>query len=85
MELVQELHKRDIWILLDVAINSMAINGPLEQMSFEKVIPFNDASFFHPHCWVDYESNDIESVQNVCQIIQTKRFFYNLDLACTSR
>ncbi|CAA91249.1 alpha-amylase homolog Aah2 [Schizosaccharomyces pombe] len=64
MELIQELHKRDIWILLDVAINSMAINGPLEQMSFEKVIPFNDASFFHPHCWVDYESNDIESVQN---------------------
>ncbi|EPX70780.1 alpha-amylase Aah2 [Schizosaccharomyces octosporus yFS286] len=62
--LVEELHRRDMWILLDVAINSIALNGPLENITFDKVVPFNDESYYHPFCWVDYELNDVEVVQN---------------------
>ena len=46
--LVDECHRRDIWVMVDVVANHMA---PIEQ-DFSQLTPFNDASYFHSDCTI---------------------------------
>lgn len=42
-ELVNEAHKRDIWVMVDVVANHM---GNMD-MDFSRNNPFNDSSHYH--------------------------------------
>ncbi|KAL2219563.1 glycoside hydrolase superfamily [Thermoascus aurantiacus ATCC 26904] len=55
--LADELHKRDMYLMVDVVINDMAqaINGTMEDhppptIDWTKLIPFNDEKYYHPYC-----------------------------------
>ncbi|EEB06006.2 alpha-amylase Aah2 [Schizosaccharomyces japonicus yFS275] len=64
LSLIDELHRRDMWIMMDIAINSMAVAGPITPHSFKEHVPFNNPSYYHPLCWVDYELLDIKNLQD---------------------
>ncbi|PIL26375.1 ATP-binding cassette transporter [Ganoderma sinense ZZ0214-1] len=54
-ELSDELHRRDMLLMVDVVVNHMAsaINPP----NFAAFQPFSSSSFFHPQCYVtDYNN-----------------------------
>ncbi|EAW14194.1 alpha-amylase [Aspergillus clavatus NRRL 1] len=55
--LASELHKRDMYLMVDVVINDMAqaINGsmddhPQPKIDYSQLIPFNDEKYYHPYC-----------------------------------
>lgn len=52
-ELVDELHKRDMYLMVDVVVNHMAQkfdNNPPPKVDFSKFKPFNDEKYFHSYC-----------------------------------
>ncbi|KAK4196256.1 glycoside hydrolase superfamily [Triangularia verruculosa] len=60
-DLVDELKKRDIYLMADVVVNHMAQkfdNKPPPKVDFSKFNPFNDEKYFHPYCNVtDWENS----------------------------
>lgn len=65
-KLASELHKRDMYLMVDVVINDMAqaIRGTMEdnpppKIDWSKLIPFNDEKYYHDYCnitkWDDPE------------------------------
>jgi alpha-amylase len=65
-DLVAEVHKRDMLLMLDVVVNNMAQafdNVVPPKLDYSKFNPFNDEKYFHPYCNVtDWE--DPENYQN---------------------
>lgn len=65
-ELVDELHKRDMLLMVDVVVNNMAQafdNVIPPKVDYSKFNPFDDKKYFHPYCNVtDWE--DAENYQN---------------------
>lgn len=62
--LAQELHDRDMYLMVDVVINNMAqaIDGvmPGPEIIYSNLIPFNDERYYHPYCNItDYDNDDI--------------------------
>ncbi|KAK0611815.1 alpha-amylase-like protein [Immersiella caudata] len=59
-KLVAELHKRDIFLMVDVVVNNMAQafdNVIPPKVDYSKFNPFNDKKYFHPYCNVtDWEN-----------------------------
>mmetsp|Transcript_11609 Transcript_11609/g.11990 ORF Transcript_11609/g.11990 Transcript_11609/m.11990 type:complete len:468 (+) Transcript_11609:23-1426(+) len=47
--LINEAHKKDIWIMLDVVGNHVA---PVD-LSYEQINPFNDSSYYHSKCQIE--------------------------------
>ena len=45
---IEECHKRDIWIMLDVVANHCGITNE----DFSKINPFNKAEYFHDRCQI---------------------------------
>ncbi|KAK3997731.1 glycoside hydrolase [Cladorrhinum sp. PSN332] len=58
-DLVAELHKRDILLMVDVVVNNMVQkfdNVVPPKIDYSKFNPFNDKKYFHPYCNVtDWE------------------------------
>ena len=44
--LVEECHKRDIWVMVDVVANHVARVGP----DYSKIVPFNKSEYYHEEC-----------------------------------
>lgn len=62
--LAQELHDRDMYLMVDVVINDMAqaIEGssPDPEIDYSKLIPFDDEKYYHEYCNItDYDNNEI--------------------------
>ncbi|KAL3417883.1 alpha amylase [Phlyctema vagabunda] len=56
--LSNELHKRNMFLMVDVVVNHMAIAGPGEKANFSGLSPFNKAEYYHPYCVItDYLHN----------------------------
>ncbi|KAJ7139401.1 glycoside hydrolase family 13 protein [Mycena epipterygia] len=51
-DLVDAVHARDMFIMLDVAINHYANQG--ETIKYSNFVPFNHSSYFHPKCDIDW-------------------------------
>ena len=49
-ELIEECHKRGIWVMLDIVANHVA---PVN-FDFSQVIPFNSSIYYHDYCVVDF-------------------------------
>lgn len=54
LALSEELHRRDMYFMVDVVINDMgfATRGadPATEIDYSNLIPFNDQRFYHPWC-----------------------------------
>ncbi|KAK3348615.1 glycoside hydrolase family 13 protein [Lasiosphaeria hispida] len=58
--LVAELHKRDMLLMVDVVVNNFAQkfdNVIPPKVDFKEFTPFNDAKYFHPYCNVTMWEN----------------------------
>lgn len=56
INLVSEMHSRDMWIMADVVANHV---GPIG-VNFENVSiiqPFNQSSYYHPYCPIDWNND----------------------------
>ncbi|PYH94222.1 putative alpha-amylase [Aspergillus ellipticus CBS 707.79] len=66
-KLSKELHKRGMYLMVDVVINDMAqaINGsmtddPSPKIDYSRLVPFNDEKYYHPFCSItDWNDPDI--------------------------
>ena len=47
-QLVEECHKRDIWVMVDVVANHV---GPVG-FDFREVVPFNESEYYHEYCQI---------------------------------
>ncbi|KAL2150387.1 hypothetical protein VTH82DRAFT_6950 [Thermothelomyces myriococcoides] len=59
-DLVAELHKRDMLLMVDVVVNNMAQafdNVVPPKIDYSKFNPFNDEKYFHPYCNVTQWEN----------------------------
>lgn len=58
VELIDECHKRDIWVMVDTVFNHVGnVNG-----DYSRIIPFNSSDHYHPSCDIDYNNQD--SIEN---------------------
>lgn len=65
-KLVDELHKRDMLLMVDVVVNNMVQgfdNVVPPKIDYSKFNPFNDIKYFHPYCNVT-EWEDAKNYQN---------------------
>lgn len=56
IDLVNECHKRDIWVMVDVVANHAGVVGT----DYSQIYPFNDASHYHDYCVIsgdDFANN----------------------------
>ncbi|KAJ4288849.1 hypothetical protein N0V88_007178 [Collariella sp. IMI 366227] len=59
-DLIAELHKRDMYVMLDVVVNHMAQgfdNIIPPKVDYSKFKPFDDEKYFHPYCNVTMWEN----------------------------
>ena len=61
--LSDELHERDMYLMVDVVPNNMAYEGDASQIDYSVFNPFNDERYFHPPCVADYSN---QSSVEVC-------------------
>jgi len=54
--LISAMHKKDMWIMLDVVANHVAFID----MDFEKVSPFNKAEYYHDKCQIENWDDEYE-------------------------
>ncbi|KAL5336430.1 glycoside hydrolase superfamily [Aspergillus crustosus] len=68
-KLSKELHKRGMYLMVDVVINDMAqaVNGSAidrePAIDWSRLIPFNDEKYYHPFCEIT-DWNDLEVSKN---------------------
>ncbi|KAL2157250.1 hypothetical protein VTH06DRAFT_6290 [Thermothelomyces fergusii] len=63
-DLVAELHKRDMFLMVDVVVNNMAQafdNVIPPKVDYSKFNPFDDKKYFHPYCNVTNWGDTTES------------------------
>lgn len=65
-ELVNECHKRDIWVMLDVVANHMGNQKQGDWNNFSFFVPFNQSQYYHPYCLIN-NFNDQHMVE-VCRL-----------------
>lgn len=56
------LHARGMYLMVDIVTNHMAYNGAPAKVKYTTLNPFNDVSYYHPHCQLDYSNHT--STQN---------------------
>ena len=64
--LVAELHKRDMFLMVDVVVNNMAQgfdNVVPPKVDFSQFNPYNDKKYFHPYCNVTQWENTTDFQQ----------------------
>ncbi|GFF36041.1 alpha-amylase A type-3 [Aspergillus udagawae] len=69
-KLVSEVHRRDMYLIVDVVINDMAqaVNGSMKddpslKIDYSQLFPFDDEKYYHPFCAIT-DWNDPEMYQN---------------------
>ncbi|KGO56903.1 Alpha-amylase, fungi [Penicillium expansum] len=56
--LAAALHKRDMYLMVDVVANHMGYDGAGADVDYTKFNPFNDAKYFHSYCPITDYSDD---------------------------
>ncbi|KAK4502542.1 hypothetical protein PRZ48_005967 [Zasmidium cellare] len=56
-ELVQAVHDRGMYIMLDVVVNHMGYAGDGWKVDYSVFNPFNDEKYFHPYCPIKDDTN----------------------------
>jgi len=51
IDLVNECHKRDVWVMVDVVANHAGVVGT----DYSQIYPFNDSSHYHDYCIINGE------------------------------
>ncbi|WBW74496.1 cell wall alpha-amylase-like protein Aah1 [Schizosaccharomyces osmophilus] len=64
IDLINDMHNRDMWVMFDALANSMAIPGPPENITYSNLHPFNSSDYFHPFCWIDYASTNNSEIED---------------------
>ncbi|EPY51585.1 alpha-amylase [Schizosaccharomyces cryophilus OY26] len=64
IDLINDMHNRDMWVMFDALANSMAIPGPPDNITYSHLHPFNSSEYFHPFCWIDYASTNDSDIQD---------------------
>ncbi|KAL1405411.1 hypothetical protein Q8F55_009042 [Vanrija albida] len=58
--LISELHKRDMYIMVDIAINSIPTLNQNDAVSADSLSTdgsmWTDPAYFHPQCWIDFSN-----------------------------
>lgn len=67
-DLVDAVHARDMFIMVDVAINHYANQG--ETIKYSDFVPFNHSSYFHPRCDIDWGN------QTSCEVVRLILFSF---------
>ncbi|KAJ6617918.1 glycoside hydrolase family 13 protein [Mycena sp. CBHHK59/15] len=52
VDLVAAVHSRGMYIMVDCVVNHFANSG--EKVAWEELVPFNNSSYFHPKCEIDW-------------------------------
>ena len=61
IDLITEMHSRDMWIMVDVVANHIGpIGTSLDTVG--EITPFNQKSYYHSYCNINW--NDMNSIQN---------------------
>ena len=64
-ELIAEIHRRGMLVMLDIVVNHMAIPGPpTDDLDYSIMHPFNEEKYYHPYCKNGYDDDDLENLQN---------------------
>jgi alpha-amylase len=70
-DLSDALHKRDMYLMLDVVVGNMAFAGAPEKVDYSVFDPFNQQDSFHPYCPMP----DAGNVTGVQEVSRVKRSF----------
>ncbi|KAK4229500.1 family 13 putative glycoside hydrolase [Podospora fimiseda] len=55
-ELSAALHARGMYLMVDIVTNHMAYMGCAKCVDYSTLQPFSSASYYHPPCWINYDS-----------------------------
>ncbi|GAB7363268.1 hypothetical protein MBLNU230_g3549t1 [Neophaeotheca triangularis] len=62
--LVQAMHERDMYFMMDVVPNHMGYNGNVTNpIDYSVFSPFNDEKYYHPYCEMDYSGTNATALQ----------------------
>ncbi|KAK4154020.1 glycoside hydrolase [Chaetomidium leptoderma] len=62
VELSAALHARGMYLMVDIVTNHMAYMGCGACVDYSQFNPFSSASYFHSHCFIDYNSQTLVEV-----------------------
>lgn len=75
--LVQECHRRGIWVMLDIVMNHC---GPVD-MDFQRISPFNESQYYHRKCeindWNNQTQVEICRLANLPDLNQSHPFVFD--------
>ncbi|EON63338.1 hypothetical protein W97_02565 [Coniosporium apollinis CBS 100218] len=54
--LADALHRRGMYLMVDVVVNHMGWPGSFSSVDYSKFNPFNQQRYFHPYCTPDYNN-----------------------------
>lgn len=77
-ELIDEIHRRGMLLMLDVVVNHMAAQGPLEDLDYSKLRPFNDPKYYHSYCPNHYQWTELQNSQD-CWLGSNETMLVDLD------
>jgi alpha-amylase len=64
-ELIAEIHRRGMLVMLDIVVNHMTIPGPpTDDLDYSIMKPFNKKECYHPYCPNGYDDDDLDNLQN---------------------
>lgn len=55
-DLSQALHDRGMYLMVDVVTNHFGSETDDPDIDYASFVPFNDSSYFHPYCDIDYDN-----------------------------
>jgi len=68
------IHARNMYLMLDVVANHYGWAGNSSAVDYSRLIPFNDAKYFHSYCPIT--SEDYSSSQSVIEQVSTPSGHY---------
>ena len=63
-ELIAAVHERGMLFMMDVVVNHMAFSGAADNVQYSVMNPFNNESYYHPYCEMDYSGNNSTSLED---------------------
>lgn len=65
VQLIDEVHRRGMLIMLDIVVNHMAVPGPpRDDIPYDIIHPFNKPEYYHSYCPGGYDDTDLHSLQD---------------------
>ena len=65
-DLIDECHRRDIWVMVDVVANHMG-NQPGGIYDFSGFFPFNHPEHYHSYCQINFSNPDQRQIE-ICRL-----------------